>query len=594
MNVGSRTLRRHAQLLHELIIEGNYLIEIMFRRIHHEAGKKIIARSASRAAEVRRWRTRRAIYESVLPLLLVCCISAVSGSPCGLVLGVDGGTESIRACFFDAKTGNVVGRACAVPYETTHPLPGWAEQNPADWFRNLGLAVRGALESVKEEKNESSIVSMAIDTTCCSVVALDDHMEPLRPCLLWMDQRAHAQTREILEKCKGEAALSVNCGGEGPLSAEWLLPKALWIRQNEPDIWERASTICEYQDFINYKLTGKLCASSCNAATRWHWDGEQCLEAGKGRPLSLYQKLGIPELASKLPLQCLPMGAVIGELTPDASEALGLPCGIPVVQGGPDAFVGMVGLGCIHPGQLCLITGSSHLHCVVSSHPTTAPGTWGAYKNCPLSGTNFAEGGQSSTGSLIRWARKLFGDTLSYEALDDEASKIEPGADGLVALETFQGQRTPRTDPLAKGALIGLTLSHTRAHMWRALMEAVCFGTRACIEALAAAGHACDEIIIAGGTTRSPLWLQMHADVTGKAVITCANSDAPLLGCAILASVGAGIHATAADAVKAMVRVQERIEPRPQESREYARLYEHVYSKIPDTVRPISHASSRH
>ena len=250
----------------------------------------------------------------------------------------------------------------------------------------------------------------------------------------------------------------------------------------------------------------------------------------------------------------------------------------------------MIGLGCIHPTQLCLITGSSHLHCVVTEKPTTAKGSWGAYKGAPLEGTNFAEGGQSSTGSIIRWAKNIFGSNLDYNILDDEAAMIPPGSDGLVALETFQGSRTPITDPLARGALVGLTLSHTRGHIWRALMEAVCFGTRACVDGLASAGHDCTEIIMAGGTTRSPLWLQMHADVTGKPVVLCENVDAPLLGCAILASVGVGIHASVEDAVHLMVRTSKRVNPRRQEAETYTNLYNKIYSTISPAITPIFHA----
>ena len=534
--------------------------------------------------------TPRAVTLTAIITILCQAVTVSCTRP--IVLGVDGGTESIRACFFDAQTGEVVGESCAVPYDTTHPQPGWAEQSPLDWYNNLGAAVQGAFRSI-QQPDDCKIVAMAVDTTCCSVVALDDTMEPLRPCLLWMDQRAHAQTKEIFDRCKGDSALNVNCGGEGPLSAEWMLPKALWMQQNEPEIWNKATTICEYQDYINYKLTGNLYASSCNAATRWHWDGDECLVEGQGRPLSLYETLGIPELSEKLPSRCMAMGTEVGKLTKEASEHTGLPEGLPVIQGGPDAFVGMIGLGCVHAGQICLITGSSHLHCVVTSHPTSARGTWGAYKGSPLPGLNFAEGGQSSTGSVIRWMRNILGGAMSYAELDEEATAIAPGSDGLVALETFQGQRTPTTDPLAKGALLGLTLSHTRAHIWRALMEAVCFGTRSCIEALAAAGHDCDEIILAGGIARSPLWLQMHADVTGKPVVVCENSDAPLLGCAILASVGGGTFKSANDAVKAMVRVAKKIEPNERVALTYSKMYQEVYSKVPDAVRPISHACSK-
>jgi ribulose-phosphate 3-epimerase len=523
--------------------------------------------------------------------------SSPPSSPRKLVIGVDGGTESIRACCFDALTGAVVGRSCAVPYPTYHPQPGYAEQDPEDWYKNIGEAVRGAVSSIPRDQGEYEFCSICVDTTCCSVVALDNGHEPIRRCLLWMDARSAPQTKEIMDKCKGDPALRVNCGGEGPLSAEWMTPKALWIRQNEPDVWDKTKVICEYQDYINYKLTGELCASSCNAASRWHWHGEKCTLAGTaddpypGRPISLYNKLGIAELADKLPQRCLPMGAKVGVLTASAALHLGLPVGLHVTQGGPDAFVGMVGLGCIDPGQMCLITGSSHLHCVVSSVPASSPGVWGAYVGAPLQGINFAEGGQSSTGSIIRWARKIFGvEGVEYRDLDAEAALIPPGCDGLVALETFQGSRTPDTDPLAKGALLGITLSHTRAHIWRAIMEAVCFGTRACVDALEAAGHRCEQIVIAGGATRSKLWLQMHADVTGRPVVVCENSDAPLLGCAVLASVSAGVHPSINDAVKSMVRVVAKLEPTNGVSSTYDELYRVVYSQVGKAVRPIAHA----
>jgi ribulose kinase len=335
--------------------------------------------------------------------------TSTSASRRKLVIGVDGGTESIRACCFDAATGEVVGKSCAVPYTTFHPQPGWAEQHPTDWYQNLCEAVRGALKSLDDEENEESgessilvctkddVTAICVDTTCCSVVALDDKCEPLRPALLWMDARSAPQTVEIMDKCKGDPALSVNCNGDGPISAEWMTPKALWIKQNEPNVWKHALHICEYQDYINYRLTGVMCASSCNAAVRWHWDGEECIKNNnssssttsdnsgnskkndkyRGRPMSLYTKLGMPELADKLPEKCLSMGSLVGHLTKEAASHLGLNEGLPVAQGGPDAFVGMVGLGCVYPQQLCLITGSSHLHCVVTSKPTTATGTWG-------------------------------------------------------------------------------------------------------------------------------------------------------------------------------------------------------------------------
>ena len=515
--------------------------------------------------------------------------------------------NEFRACCFNALNGAVIGKSCAVPYKTSHPHPGWAEQNPEDWYENLCSAVKGAIASLKNDESAGdctveNVKAICVDTTCCSVVAMDENKEPLRPSLLWMDARSAKQTVKIMESCRGDPALDINSGGEGPLSAEWFIPKSLWIKENEPEVYEAAEIMCEYQDYINYRLTGELCASSCTAAVRWHWNGEDAVKEPTeetpypGRPLSLLEKLGISDLVEKMPKRCIPMGSQVGSLTAEAAIKLGLPKNLPVAQGGPDAFVGMIGLGCIYPGQLCLITGSSHLHCCVSSDASTAPGTWGAYAGAPLPGVCFAEGGQSSTGSILRWMKTIFSngdpDSIAYRDLDDEAARIPPGSEGLVALETFQGSRTPMTDARARGALIGLTLSHTRAHIWRALMEAVCLGTRACIEGLSKAGHNCKEIVIAGGATRSPLWLQMHSDVTGKPVVVCENTDAPLLGCAILAAVCGGIHANVEAAVKAMVREEKRVIPDSKANEAYNEVYNEVYSDVSSSIRSVVHKIS--
>jgi len=386
-----------------------------------------------------------------------------------------------------------------------------------------------------------------------------------------------------------------------------MLPKSLWLKENDREVWDKAETVCEYQDYINLRLTGKLVASSCNVAARWHWNGEEAivpsnappsLSAPRGRPVALLHRLGLDDLLDKWPAECVAMGTTISPLSPSAALHLGLPASVLVAQGGPDAFVGMLGLGCTRPGQLALITGSSHLHLAVSATPATAEGIWGAYAGAPLPGLCFAEGGQSSTGSILRWARNLFTggaeDGVTYAQLDQEAADVDVGSDGLVALETFQGSRTPITDPLAKGALVGLSLSHTRAHVWRALLEAVCFGTRACVDALRQAGHGADEILVAGGATRSPFWLQMHADATGLPVAVCACPDGPLLGSAILAAAAAGLHGgDVLAAVKAMVRVEKRIQPNPEAVLKYTAVFQHTYSRLAAAVQPIAHAAAR-
>lgn len=558
-----------------------------------------------------------------------------------LVMGVDGGTESIRVSCFDAKTGEVVGSATAIPYPTTYPYPGWAEQNPRDWYEGLCQAVRQTMRTVQQAlDNDYEMAAVCLDTTCCSVVALDETFQPLRPCLLWMDQRSVAQTRQVATFGKGDPALLVNGNKNSPsISAEWLIPKALWLRQNEYEsTWLKSHVICEYQDYLNHRLTGVMTASACNAATRWNWDVQRgCTnDYNKGSytpdlPTSLLRVLGMPDLTQKLPETCLAMGELVGTLTERASKDLGLPLDTKVIQGGPDAFVGMIGLGCVggdavfkkrqskdgtkspslgltsdtinkeNKPRLCLITGSSHLHCLVvpalseedKDRRGSFSGMWGPYQDSPLPGLAFCEGGQSSTGSLLRWARtKLFDDSMSYSELDLLASQVPPGSDGLVALATFQGSRTPVTDPLARGAFIGLTLSHTKAHVWRALMEGVCFGTRSCIEALELATNVtCEEIVLAGGIARSNFWLQMHADITNKTIrVFGSDHNAPLLGCAILASVGIGVYDSVEEAAQAMLPPSQLIVPHASAVAQYQKIYTQVYSHVFEGLRPLVHS----
>lgn len=268
-----------------------------------------------------------------------------------VVIGIDGGTESIRACCFDAHSGEILGRSCAVPYDTSHPNPGWAEQDPLQWYECMVGAVRGAVASLKNGSSSCSttynIKAMCCDTTCCSVVALSEEYTPIRPCLLWMDARSAPQAKRIMDVARASSdsdilesfpELRVNSNGEGPISAEWLLPKAMWIKEMEPENWEKAHVICEYQDYINYRLTKRMVASSCNAAVRWHHDGWEVLDRdGKkeehaGRPMKLYKALGMTDLANKLPKTTLAIGDVVGGLSKAAAEDLALPEGTLVVQ----------------------------------------------------------------------------------------------------------------------------------------------------------------------------------------------------------------------------------------------------------------------
>jgi ribulose kinase len=241
----------------------------------------------------------------------------------------------------------------------------------------------------------------------------------------------------------------------------------------------------------------------------------------------------------------------------------------------------MIGLGVARPGQLALITGSSHLQFGVTEAPIHAPGVWGAYPDIVYPGRYIVEGGQTSTGSIINWLRRFCGGKLDLAVLNEKAAMLEPGSDGLIVQDHFQGNRTPYTDPLSRGAIVGLTLAHEPHHVFRAMVEGIGFGTRAILDAFRAGGYASTEMTVGGGATASPLWMQIHADTAGIPVRIPASPDAPSTGSAVLAAHGAGRFASIDEGIAAMVRPGTSVEPRPRETALYQEIYQRYRALYP-------------
>jgi ribulokinase len=475
---------------------------------------------------------------------------------------------------FDLR-GRSLGSGVAA-YATAFPAPARAEQEPRDWWRALGEAVRGAVHDAGVAARD--VVAMALDTTSCTVVLLDADGEPLRPALLWMDVRAADEAAAVLRT--GDPALALNGAGAGPVSAEWMLPKALWLKRHERALYDRAATVCEYQDFLVRRLTGRSVASLTTASIRWHYRNRD-----GGWPDSLLRALDLADLRHKWPAEVVAPGTVIGPLTRQAASHLGLAPSTRVVQGGADAFIGTIGLAVSQPGQAALVTGSSHLQLAVTAEPVHARGLWGSYADAVYAGRHVLEGGQNATGSMIAWLRRFIGTDADLASLNQEAARIAPGSDGLVVLDHFQGNRTPHTDAHSRGALVGLSLSHTRAHVFRAMIESISLGTRTILDAMAAAGVSVREMTVGGGAVRSPLWLQIHADTANVPVRVAAFADAPVLGCAVLAAAGAGEFDDIDAGIGAMVRVDRVIEPDAANAARYAELLDRYVSLYPTLKR---------
>ncbi|MCL2856114.1 MAG: FGGY family carbohydrate kinase [Oscillospiraceae bacterium] len=495
------------------------------------------------------------------------------------VLGFDGGTGGVRAGIYD-KQGNEISFA-STEYPTYHPHSGWAEQDPADWWSCLAQSVGKAIKAAGVTKEE--IVAVSYETTCCSVMLCMNDGTPLRNSLIWMDVRSSQEAAFLAST--GNPALKFN--GYGNVSAEWMPCKALWLKRNEPESYARAEKLCEYADWITFKLAGQWTANLCNMSTRWYYDARN-----GGFPIDFYEQIGLGDALGKFPQKIHHIGDVLGKITKEAAAHLGLSEDTIVGQGGVDAYVGILGLGVTAPGKIGLITGSSHLILGLTDvFNYRKGGVFGPYPDSVIKGLGLVEGGQTSSGSILSWYIKHFCkdlDTLpggAYAVLNREATKIPPGADGLLVLDWWQGNRTPYTEPDLRGIIYGLSLSHTQAHLFRAIMEGVAFGTENVFASFRQAGYPVDEIYMGGGTTNSDLFMQIHADVSNVTIHVPENPQAPTLGSAILAAKAAGFYDTVDQATTAMVRYAKTIRPNPENHEKYKAIFAQYQKAYPEFGR---------
>ena len=497
-----------------------------------------------------------------------------------LFLTIDGGTESVRVGLFDAY-GTLLATA-AQPYPTYFPQPGWAEQDPDEWWHALLTAMRVCIANAKTRIDPfvtKRIAGICLDATTCTLVALDSTGAHLRPALLWMDVRAADQAQRIFET--HHPALVYSPSG---LAAEWMLPKALWLHEHEPEVYARTTHLIEYTDWIAHKLCGTLALNLNTVTQRWLYNGRSWQW-----PTDLFASMGLPDLTSKFPSQIAAPGQRLGGLLLEVAQAIGAPelANIPVFEGGGDAFIGLLGLNVVRPGSIGLITGSSNVLGGFFDRSIQVPGLLGGFPDAVVPGLWLMEAGQASTGSILAWFKRNFAldlpDDSAYHTLDQQAAHIEMGAGGVITLDHFQGNRTPYTDSHSRGALWGLSLASTRAHVFRALMEGIVYGTRQILELLQQTGGSTTSISACGGATHSPVFMQLYADICGVPIAVMQVPEAPLLGGAMLAAVGAGVYADLPTAAQAMTHVAKVYQPdaaQHAQSHFYYEQYKHTYSSL--------------
>ena len=427
------------------------------------------------------------------------------------------------------------------------------------------------------------VVAVACATTASTVAILDADARPLRPAILWMDARASAQSDRTARLAAEHPVLAWSGGSD---AAEWLLPKAMWVCEHEPEIWARAERVVEAVDYLTFRLTGGWVGSQLNAVCKYNYDS-----LAERLPVELYAALDVADLAPKLPDEIRPVGGFAGPLSPSAAAALGLPVGVPVAVGGIDAHVSLLACGGKDPGLVSLVSGTSSA--IIAELDEPGPATtevWGPYPGALRGGRWLVEGGQVSSGSALTWTSEtLMGHTRAdLTALVHEATAVEPGAHGLRALDTFMGNRTPHRDARLRGAVVGLTLGTTRAELYRAVVEAVACGTRAVLESFERAGVNGDRLVFSGGIERNPLWQQVTVDVLGREAELVEGDNLTLRACAVIAATGAG-HVGSLDEGAARFAPRTRtLVPDPDRHAVYDETYAD-YVELLHALAPVMH-----
>lgn len=501
------------------------------------------------------------------------------------ILGVDCGTEGVRAGIF-----NAVGSQIALitrTYSVNFLQNGWVEQDVNIVFSEVLEAIRELVSSKKIQSKD--IIAIGIDATAVTLVASDANGRTLQDAILWMDKRAYKEAEEINKTDHSSLYFT-----GGSVSPEWALPKLMWLKRNSPDLYNESTYIVDLVDWLNFKLTGTWNASLCNLITEWTY----VLNSG-GWDINFLKELGINDLIAKVPREVKSMGEVISGLHKQIAQYVGLNPGIPVVTAGMDSYAAGVGLGVTAEDRMACSIGSSSCYLMLCFKPVQTKGLFGPMEGSIELNKWALQGGQTSASTIIKWYKDAFvsvhdieeakKDQLSiYSWLDNCVKDIMPGSNGLIALDCWQGNRTPLRDPLLTGAIWGLTLNHNKWHIYRALLESVAYGGRMIIESFESAGVYPKELYVCGGGSSSDLWLQIHADIIGIPIVRTEVKQSAALGAAICAATGAGIYKNLSEASKNMVQFERTFKPNGDNSRIYGFYYK-LYKKSCEQLAGYMH-----
>ncbi|QCI12378.1 hypothetical protein E6B08_13835 [Pseudomonas putida] len=503
------------------------------------------------------------------------------------VIGVDIGTQSTKALLTSTK-GAILAQA-SVAYQVEQPYPLWAEQWPDVWLDAVQATIAEVVAQSHVPANEIKAICVS-SLYGGSGIPVDADIRPLHPCLIWMDRRATAETEWVRQHLDLEQLQAISGNGVDSYHG---FTKMLWIKRNQPEVWARTRYLLPPNSYVHYHLTGELAVDHSSAG---NIGGVYDIHA-RSWSIPLMDALGIDP--SLMPQRLVDSSEIVGGLTAEAATRLGLAPGTAVVAGGVDAAMATLAAGVIEPGNHVAMMGTSMCWGFINHQTDAKLGLVSMpYVHKPAENI-YLFGGAIATGASVSWFRDQFcaqekqTAALSpgvevHQLMEREAANTPAGADGLVFLPYLMGERSPVWDAQASGAYVGLSLFHTKAHLYRAVLEGLAFALRHNMErGQQAAVHLDSELIVVGGAAASDLWMQIIADITGYPVMTIEQAVEAPLGGAMLAALAIG-EITSLAQVRDWRTLCPRAQPNPANRHTYDRLFE-IYCNLYPALKPSMH-----
>ena len=492
-------------------------------------------------------------------------------------MGIDSGTSGIKAVILNEK-GDILGMGYC-EQDVISPKPGYAEQDPHVWWKTCDAAVR---EAVAKSGVGKEIQAIGFSGQEQGTVFLDKNGEPIRNCIIWMDQRSVKEVKEIEEKLDAAGINPTAITGNYCLTSYWA-PKILWLKHNEPENYEKIDKILFPKDYLSYRMTGEMAIEVSDASCSFLMD----LPNRKWSE-EMFALTGIPR--SFVPDRLLESCGIVGGLLESVAEEWGLTPGIPVIAGGGDQPANGVGSGIIDDGVIGASIGTSAVVFGASSRPFIDVKKRAILSHCHSVPDKWAFLGLSLTaGASLKWVRDvIFADkkaecerqgTDVYDYITGLAAQAAPGCEGVTFLPYFNGDSTPNNDPHARACFFGMSLRTGMPEVCRSVMEGVTFSLRDTIEICRELGLDVSSVRISGGGAKSALWRQIQADIYNAEVVNLKIEEGPAAGAVIMAATGSGYFKSVKEGCDAIVRTGEVVEPIPEHVKIYDAYY-HTYREL--------------